>query len=85
MQLGVKVIAEGPEFSRFFTNDDGRWNTFDLIIVMLSLVEYIYPLGPVTVLRMLRFLRVVRLLHSSPTLRSVTQSLLNAFMSVGCE
>ena len=49
----------------------------------ISWLGMIVPLGSTSFLRLLRLMRVVKLLHSFPALRSVTQSLLNAFENVG--
>ena len=76
----VKLVAEDKNPGRYFKDN---WNKFDSTIVFISWLGMIVPLGSTSFLRLLRLMRVVKLLHSFPALRSVTQSLLNAFENVG--
>lgn len=57
---------------KFFTNNEKWWNIFDFIIVALSLFAMQY-----SVLRTLRVLRILRLISSVPSMRLVTNAVLN--------
>ena len=82
VEVAVKLVAEDRRPWRFFTKS--AWNVFDFVVVALSLLDEVASgaLGPIIVVRLLRLLRVVRLLHSSPGLRSVTHALCLAFAKV---
>eukprot|EP00746_Dinoflagellata_sp_MGD_P136315 gnl/MRDRNA2_/MRDRNA2_70263_c0_seq1.p1 gnl/MRDRNA2_/MRDRNA2_70263_c0~~gnl/MRDRNA2_/MRDRNA2_70263_c0_seq1.p1 ORF type:complete len:615 (+),score=115.77 gnl/MRDRNA2_/MRDRNA2_70263_c0_seq1:81-1925(+) len=71
MELALRMMVEGR---KFFTDQDWRWNVFDLIMIMLGvvqmcLVHFVLVLLPssyivlVTWLKALRMLRVVRLVR----------------------
>ncbi|MEL8054546.1 MAG: ion transporter [Pseudomonadota bacterium] len=62
---------------RFFKEG---WNWFDFIVVGISLIPATQGFS---VLRALRVLRVLRLLHVVPTLRRITEALLNALPGMG--
>ena len=81
LEIVIKIGALCPTPRRFFASS---WNRFDFVIVGLSYLGYAIDLSSVTVLRLLRLLRVVKLMHSYPALRSVTQSLLCACGDVTC-
>ena len=62
---------------RFFKEG---WNWFDFIVVGISLIPATQGFS---VLRALRVLRVLRLLHVVPTLRRITEALVNALPGMG--
>ena len=80
VEVLIKVAAENGSPKKYLKD---LWNRFDFVIVVASLSEYIVPHINMNFLRLLRLMRVVRLLHSFPALRSVTTSLLLAFANVG--
>jgi voltage-gated sodium channel len=63
-EIVVRILAKGPRFGTFFSS---FWNRFDFIIVGLSLIPAVGPF--VTVARLLRLLRVLRLMTVSDRLR----------------
>ena len=64
IEIALRIIATGPRFRGFF---ESFWNRFDFAVVALSLVPAIGPF--VTVARLLRLLRVIRLMTVSDRLR----------------
>ena len=79
-EAAVKIVSKGNEPRRYFRDN---WNKFDFFIVFMSWLGMVIPVGSTSFFRLLRLLRVLKLLHTFPTLAAVTQSLLNAFTSVG--
>lgn len=83
IEIVVKIVSQ--EFKPLHYFDDG-WNCFDFAIVGFSYLGVVgVDLESVTALRCVRLLRVMRLLHSFPALRSVVHSLILAFANVGCD
>ena len=80
-EIAVKMIAKKwrPQAYFYAADYEWAWNNFDFMVVVLSLLGG----EQIQLLRLLRLLRVLKLLHTFPTLAAVTQSLLNAFTSVG--
>jgi voltage-gated sodium channel len=68
MEVFLKLFAEGTKPWRYFCGPDGRWNTLDLLIVILSI-----PMLPVgesgRVLRMIRLLRLVKIISKMDSFR----------------
>eukprot|EP01084_Bolivina_argentea_P006659 12632_1 len=80
LELLIKVIGLGPERWWF-----DKFNVFDAVIVLVSLVELGIPdagAGALLAFRALRVLRVLRLLHQIPGLRQLFTSILNSFEPV---
>lgn len=69
----VELVLRMAGYGRRFFRDP--WNTFDFIVVAVSLLP---AAGPLSVLRALRVLRVLRLISIAPTMRRVVTSLLSA-------
>eukprot|EP01083_Nonionella_stella_P095951 269516_1 len=80
LELVVKMVGLGPERWWF-----DKFNAFDAVIVIVSLIELGLPnggAGALLAFRALRVLRVLRLLHAIPGLRSLFNSILNSFEPV---
>jgi len=77
-EISVKILAEGRYPHRYFK--DG-WNTLDFIIVASCLV----PSGSsaLAVFRLVRVLRILRLVTSSPRLQQIVSALLKSVPSMG--
>jgi voltage-gated sodium channel len=77
-EIMIKVVAEGDKPWRYFRDP---WNVFDFSIVAVSLL----PVGGqyVTVLRLARLLRVLRLVHVLPRLQLLVNALLKSIPSMG--
>ncbi|MBA3459964.1 MAG: ion transporter [Deltaproteobacteria bacterium] len=77
-EIVVKILAEGKKPWRYFA--DG-WNVFDFIIVAVCFL----PLDAqyVTVLRLARLLRVLKLVRSLPRLQVLVGALLRSLPSMG--
>ena len=69
-EAAVKIISKGNEPRRYFRDN---WNKFDFIIVFMSWLGMVIPVGSTSFFRLLRLLRVLKLLHTFPTLAAVTQ------------
>lgn len=77
-EIVIKILAEGNKPWRYFA--DG-WNVFDFIIVAVCFL----PLDAqyVTVLRLARLLRVLKLVRSLPRLQILVGALLRSLPSMG--
>ena len=64
-EISIRVLAFAPKIGDFFKE---RWNTFDFIVVVLSLVPFIGSFALIA--RLLRLLRILRLLSVSDKLRA---------------
>lgn len=90
LELVLKLYVRGCR--AFFAGDDGGWNSFDLIIVVVSLLESVLSsqleLSHLRVMRFarlvktLRGVRVMRLLHYISALRTLAHSILNTMRSL---
>ena len=85
VEVAVKIVAEKYHPEHFFK--DG-WNCLDFFVVFTGFVELtpgdaVLAFFPVTILRLLRLLRVFRLAKAFPRLRSIVQALILSFNSVG--
>lgn len=91
LELIMRIAADGL---RFFTNDDWRWNLFDLVLVSHSCVdfvmEYVYEEedvlggGALSRQRSLRVLRIVRNFRIVRMLRIFQELRLMLFAILGC-
>ena len=76
----AKMISFGEEPHRFFTDpDDGAFNTFDLVIVIVSYATMGSSGGAVSVLRLLR---LVKLMNKLPALREILLGLIAGVKAV---
>jgi voltage-gated sodium channel len=77
-EIAIKLASEGKTPWRYFKDP---WNAFDFSIVAVSLL----PIGGqyVTVLRLGRLLRVLRLVHALPRLQILVSALLRSIPSMG--
>lgn len=77
VEIAIRLVAFFPKVHRFFL--DG-WNTFDFLVVSLSLL----PAGGsfVTVARLARILRVARLVTVSSELRLIIATMIRSIPSV---
>ena len=90
LELLLKMYTRGCH--AFFAGDDGGWNVFDLCIVVVSLLESVISsqmeLSHLRVMRFarlvktLRGVRVMRLLHYISALRTLARSILNTMRSL---
>eukprot|EP00928_Gymnodinium_smaydae_P008418 TRINITY_DN13074_c0_g1_i3.p1 TRINITY_DN13074_c0_g1~~TRINITY_DN13074_c0_g1_i3.p1 ORF type:complete len:636 (+),score=158.63 TRINITY_DN13074_c0_g1_i3:153-2060(+) len=83
------IIRIGGEGASFFTNEESRWNLFDLLLVMNSVIELMFPqvtnlsfLRILRVFRLVRVVRVVRTVKALKSLRTMVFALLNSFRSL---
>jgi voltage-gated sodium channel len=78
LEIVLKMGAEGRRPWRFFHDP---WNVFDFVIVAAAFM----PMGSqyVTVLRLARLLRVLRLVHALPRLQILVGALLKSVPSMG--
>ncbi len=78
IEIVVKLAAEGTRPWRYFRDP---WNVFDFAIVAAAFL----PMGAqyVTVLRLARLLRVLRLIHALPRLQILVGALLKSVPSMG--
>ena len=74
-----KIVAEGSAPRAYF---DDVWNAFDFPVVAASWLALDVSFN-VSVLRLVRLLRVFELVHGFPSLRKVVDALLSAFTSAG--
>ena len=78
IEIAIRVIAYGPTYRKFF--QDG-WNVIDFAIVAVC---WLPASGPfVSVSRLFRLLRLVRLVSVNDELREFVSSLLVGFRSLG--
>eukprot|EP00413_Alexandrium_margalefii_P018542 CAMPEP_0204548782 /NCGR_PEP_ID=MMETSP0661-20131031/23840_1 /ASSEMBLY_ACC=CAM_ASM_000606 /TAXON_ID=109239 /ORGANISM="Alexandrium margalefi, Strain AMGDE01CS-322" /LENGTH=637 /DNA_ID=CAMNT_0051555707 /DNA_START=55 /DNA_END=1968 /DNA_ORIENTATION=- len=68
VELAMKIITHGPR--KFFFGSDWTWNWFDTVVVLiaildlvLTLVGNVVDLGNLTVVRLLRFARLTKLVR----------------------
>ena len=57
LEAALKIVAHGMQPRRYF---DDSWNRFDFAVVLVSYVEFAYPLGGLAMLRLLRLLRMLK-------------------------
>ena len=78
LEIVLKMAAEGSRPWRYFRDP---WNVFDFAIVAAAFL----PMGAqyVTVLRLARLLRVLRLIHALPRLQILVGALLKSVPSMG--
>lgn len=83
LEIVVKTVAEDkrPWMYFFVKGKLNKWNTFDFVIVVGSLM----PAGGslVTMLRLLRLLRVLKLLKALPGLQVIVMALVSGLGSIG--
>eukprot|EP00941_MAST-03F_sp_MAST-3F-sp1_P006176 g6176.t1 len=82
IEIVVKTIAEydRPWMYFFVKGKLNKWNTFDFLIVLGSLLPFGGSL--VTMLRLLRLLRVLRLLKALPGLQVIVVALVSGLSSI---
>jgi len=78
VEIAIKLAAEGTRPWRYFRDP---WNVFDFSIVAIAFM----PIAGqyVTVLRLARLLRVLRLIHALPRLQILVGALLKSVPSMG--
>jgi voltage-gated sodium channel len=80
-----KFIAEGLQPWRYFSGKEMRWNTFDFIIIILSLPVWgsAFGGGNVAILRMMRLMRIMKLVKRIPQLYMIVMGLIGGLKSIG--
>jgi hypothetical protein len=80
-----KIMAEGLSPWRFFTGKEMRWNTFDFVIIVMSLPVWGSALGGsnIAILRMLRLMRIMKLVKRVPQLYMIVMGLIGGLKSIG--
>ncbi|WP_232321184.1 ion transporter [Sporosarcina ureae] len=71
LEVILKLVGYG--LKGYFSD---RWNIFDFIIVVASLIFYATPF--VSILRLIRVLRLIRLIPAIPALRKIIDSLMKS-------
>jgi len=69
VEIALAMIAMGGNFFK------SPWRVFDFLVIAIALIP---TLGPLSILRAFRVLRVFRLLTISPQMRSIVSALLSA-------
>jgi len=87
VELMIRIIGEGVK--EFFLGDDFRWNNFDALLVVNSIVELAVPaagnfsfLRILRVFRLVRVVRIVRTVKALQKLRTMVFALMNAFLDL---
>jgi hypothetical protein len=85
LECALKISAEGLVPWRFFTGPEMRWNTFDFVIIVMSLPVWGSALGGgnIAILRMLRLLRIMKLVKRIPQLYMIIMGLIGGLKSIG--
>jgi len=78
VEISIRLVAYAPRVHRFFA--DG-WNVFDFTVVAVSLVPAVGPF--VTVARLARLLRTLRLVSVVPELRLIVGTMVRSIPSMG--
>lgn len=78
VEIGIRILAHGGRPLDFFRDP---WNTFDFVIVAVSLTPAVGSFA--TVARLARLLRVVRLVSFFPELRLLVGTMLRSLVSMG--
>lgn len=78
LEIAIRLLAFWPRLDRFFL--DG-WNTFDFVVVALSLLPAVGPFA--TVARLARLFRALRLVSALPELRLIVSTLVRSVRSMG--
>ena len=85
VELLIRIGADGRNF---FKGDEKWWNIFDIILVLNSSIEIIFPVADLSVLRILRVFRMVRVIRVVKhvkwlkSLRTMVFALINSFVSL---
>ena len=84
MELVLKVLAEGYEPQRYFTDrEDGHFNALDFTVVFLGFVFMGVEGGPaVSALRLLRLVRLLTFVRDIPQLKAILAGLMQGLASV---
>lgn len=85
LECVIKILAEGLAPWRFFTGKEMRWNTFDFVIIVMSLPVWGSALGGsnIAILRMLRLMRIMKLVKRVPQLYMIVMGLIGGLKSIG--
>lgn len=82
LEFLLKIVAEKDKPYKYFIGDAGFWNTFDLLVLIFSFPVALTPKGNLGIAKVtrlstkiFRLLRVVKLLHSIPTLNVIVNGL----------
>jgi hypothetical protein len=78
MECALKLIAEGFEpWNFFFDTENGGYNTFDFVIVMMSLVFAKSTGSTIGAFRMLKLIRLLTFIKNVPQLRMILAGLIH--------
>lgn len=85
VECALKILAEGLKPWMFFVGPEMRWNTFDFVIIIMSLPMWGSALGGgnIAILRMLRLLRIMKLVKRIPQLYMIVMGLIGGLKSIG--
>ena len=82
-ELLVKVMATGVSPWNFLIGQEWRWNVFDLfIMVMSSLAMVGLGIGDVTILRLIRLMRLAKVFRKIPQLQMIITGLIGGLQSI---
>eukprot|EP00435_Cladocopium_sp_Y103_P022952 s1998_g5.t1 len=82
------LIRVGADRMNFFRGDEKWWNIFDIVLVLNSLCEILFPIADLSFLRLLRVFRMVRVIRVVKnvkwlkSLRTMVFALINSFVSL---
>jgi len=80
------IVRFAAKRSNFFNKDEREWNLFDVLVMLMDALDYLFNVfGTATVLRIIRLFRVLRLLRHSlffRELRTMTLMILVSFESL---
>jgi len=82
------LIRVGADRMNFFRGEEKWWNIFDIVLVLNSLFEILFPIADLSFLRLLRVFRMVRVIRVVKnvkwlkSLRTMVFALINSFVSL---
>ena len=81
-EVAIKILAEGREPWRYFTNKDKYWNLFDFTVIAVNIIFMAFGIQALVALRIFRLMRLIKILKNIPQLRMITSGLLDGLKSI---
>ena len=83
IEIVVKVMACGVSPWQFLIGDEYKWNLFDLFIMVMSSLALVgLGVGDVTMLRLIRLMRLAKVFRKIPQLQMIITGLVGGLQSI---
>jgi len=80
----LKIWAEGDSPWYYFLGNEGKWNTFDFVIVLFAnpYIEFSEDADGLEIFRLVRLMRLVKVFRRVPQLRMILMGLIGGLSSI---